>query len=272
MRLAILSDIHGNIVALDAVLADIASTGGVDAYWILGDLVDAGPAPVAVLERLHQLPSVQFIRGNTDRYVVTDSPNRFTHPHDAPRFDIEAAGSIGWTQGVVTQGGWFEWMLQLMELPTDLHLQLPDGTTVTGIHAAPGRDTGLGIHTALYEHELPLVIGDCTSDLIFGGHHHMFLDVTIGRQRIINVGSVSLHYPPDLRASYVILHAEENGHHVEHRLVDYDHALVIEQVRQLRHPAAAYIIPLLTGQARPSGRSYIERHLNLLRQNRPSAS
>ncbi len=42
MRLAILSDIHGNLVALDPILADIQAQGGVDEYWILGDLVAIG--------------------------------------------------------------------------------------------------------------------------------------------------------------------------------------------------------------------------------------
>ena len=46
MRIAILSDIHGNSVALDAVLTDIATQGAVDAYWLLGDLVALGPDPV----------------------------------------------------------------------------------------------------------------------------------------------------------------------------------------------------------------------------------
>lgn len=72
MRLAIFSDIHGNPIALDAVLADIRARGGVDAYLVLGDLAAIGYDPVSVLERLVALPNVRFVRGNTDRYVVTD--------------------------------------------------------------------------------------------------------------------------------------------------------------------------------------------------------
>jgi len=70
MRIALLSDIHGNSLALDAVLADIA-TVGVDGYWILGDIVALGPDPVGVLQRLSTLQNCYFIRGNTDRYLVT---------------------------------------------------------------------------------------------------------------------------------------------------------------------------------------------------------
>lgn len=51
MRTAILADTHGNSFALDAVLADIQQRGGVDGYWILGDLASIGVDPAGVLER-----------------------------------------------------------------------------------------------------------------------------------------------------------------------------------------------------------------------------
>ncbi len=71
MRLAILSDIHGNPLALDAVLADIQSQGKVDAYWVLGDFAALGYDPVTPLEKITALSHASFTRGNTDRYVVT---------------------------------------------------------------------------------------------------------------------------------------------------------------------------------------------------------
>ncbi|HKZ85810.1 MAG TPA: metallophosphoesterase family protein [Anaerolineae bacterium] len=71
MRLAILSDIHGNSIALDAVLADLRSQGSVDAIWVLGDLAAIGPDPVGVLDRLSTLENAVYVRGNTDKYVTT---------------------------------------------------------------------------------------------------------------------------------------------------------------------------------------------------------
>jgi predicted phosphodiesterase len=55
MRVALLSDIHGNSIALESVLTDIAGQGGANAYWILGDLVALGPDPIGVLEQLSAL-------------------------------------------------------------------------------------------------------------------------------------------------------------------------------------------------------------------------
>lgn len=80
MRTAIFSDIHGNITALEAVLADIEGSKAVDEYWILGDIVALGPAPIEVLERLTTLPYARFIRGNTDRYVYTGDRPLLTKP------------------------------------------------------------------------------------------------------------------------------------------------------------------------------------------------
>ena len=71
MKIAILSDIHGNSIALDAVLADIEHAGGVDGYWLLGDFAAIGPDPVGVLEQIRALPNALFLRGNTDRYAST---------------------------------------------------------------------------------------------------------------------------------------------------------------------------------------------------------
>jgi predicted phosphodiesterase len=70
VRLGVIADIHGNEVALRAVLKDAARCG-VDRWWVLGDLVLFGPRPAEVLELLAGLPAVAMLRGNTDRYVLT---------------------------------------------------------------------------------------------------------------------------------------------------------------------------------------------------------
>ena len=73
MRLAILSDVHGNSIALDAVLADVSAAGGVDEYWVLGDHAALGPDPTGTIERLMALPNARFVRGNIDPWPVVAS-------------------------------------------------------------------------------------------------------------------------------------------------------------------------------------------------------
>src|SRR5215472_1559195 len=119
MRVAIFSDIHGNVIALDAVLKDIESQGGVDQFWVLGDLAALGPSPAQTLERLASLPNARIVRGNTDRYVYTGSDRPFPTIEQAREDSrllgnlVECAGTFAWTQGVLTPDGWIEWLASL---------------------------------------------------------------------------------------------------------------------------------------------------------------
>ena len=71
MRIALMSDIHGNAIALDAVIADLRHVGAPDAVVIVGDLVAIGHDPVGVLQRLADLPNMSAVRGNTERYTTS---------------------------------------------------------------------------------------------------------------------------------------------------------------------------------------------------------
>jgi predicted phosphodiesterase len=141
VRLAIFSDVHGNSIALDAVLEDIARHGSVDGYLVLGDHTNVGPDPVGALERLGRLENARFVRGNGDRYVVTgDLPSWFeTGKTDAEiaAVRVELAASLGWTRGAITAEGWYDW---LAALPFELRFALPDGSRVLCVHATHRRD------------------------------------------------------------------------------------------------------------------------------------
>ena len=146
-----MADIHGNDVALRAVLDDAAGCQ-VDRWWVLGDLVLFGPRPAEVLGLLRSLPGIEMLRGNTDRYVLTgEQPAPHATAADAAgsaelveRYGLMAAG-IGWTRGVLCQAGLLD---SLAGLPSELSLRLPGGTRVLGVHASPGADDGPGIGPA----------------------------------------------------------------------------------------------------------------------------
>lgn len=182
MRIAIISDIHGNSIALDATLADIEKEK-IDRFWILGDLVALGPDPIGVLERVSRLQNCSFIRGNTDRYVVTgDRPPPF--PEDIGqdmemiRIFAEFTSSLAWTQGAITAAGWFDW---LAELPLEIHMTLPDGTNCLCVHATPGKDDGPGIEKDLPDSEIYKLLKGCTADLICVGHNHQQINRRVGK-------------------------------------------------------------------------------------------
>lgn len=254
MRIALLSDIHGNSIALEAVLTDIKAQGKMDEYWVLGDLVAVGPDPIGVIDRLYRLPQVRLIRGNTDRYVIAGvrpKPTRQAmqaYPELASLSqDIEE--SFIWTRGAITAAGWLEW---LAKLPLEQRALLPDGTRLLGVHASPGNDGGPGIHPALSEPQLYAMLAGCEADLVCVGHTHWPLNLKLGQVHVVNLGSVSNPLPPDLRASYVILEATETGYTVKHHRVDYNRAAVIAAVERVRYPAADFITRLMRGQHQPA--------------------
>ena len=252
MRLALLADIHGNSVALDAVLADVASAGGADAYWLLGDLVALGPDPLGVLERVERLPRVVVVRGNTDRYVVSGEQPPPTladaarDPDLLPKL-VEVAASFAWTQGVLTAAHRIDW---LAALPLEARGTLPDGTRILGVHASPGRDEGPGLNSAASSDQLRALVADCDADLVCTGHTHVFLDETVDGIRLVNVGGVSNPVSADRRASYVLLEAAPGAYRLEHRLVAYDYDAVIEQTLRLRHPGSRFIVAAQRGETR----------------------
>jgi predicted phosphodiesterase len=258
MRIALLADIHGNPIALDAVLEDIERRGGADEVWVLGDMVALGPAPVEVLERLAVLQrarTVRTVRGNTERYVCTG--DRPPPSLDQARADpallpvlVDVAGTFAWTQGAVSQAGWLEW---LSGLPLEQRTVLPDGARMLGVHASPGRDDGPGFYGDSSRADMGRLLAGCDADLVCVGHTHAPLEVIVGGTRVVNPGSVSNPVPPDLRASYALLEASSSGTSIEHRRVDYDREAVVAALRRLRHPGAKFIIQHLRGQYKPNG-------------------
>jgi putative phosphoesterase len=257
MRLGLISDIHGNRLALDAVVAD-GTDNGVEAWWVLGDLVAIGADPVSTLERLTNLPGVRFVRGNTDRYVVTGArpaPHRADVERDAslrPLFDaIEA--SFSWTRAQLAP----DELDTLAALPDDQRITLPDGTKLLCVHASPRADDGAGITPDVAADALAGLLEGTDADVVCGGHTHEATDRVVGGVRAINLGSVSNPMTSDLRATYVVVDADRHGHRVVHRRVAYDHDAVVARLHEVGHPEAAYIAGFQRGeQARyPAERS-----------------
>jgi putative phosphoesterase len=249
MKIAILSDIHGNSLALDAVLTDIQAVG-VDEYWILGDLVALGSDPLGVLQQLSVLPNCKFIRGNIDRYVVTgDRPPPFAsdlgQDMEKIRIFAEVAGTFAWTLGVITAGGWFDWLSQL---PLELETMLADETKCLCVHASPGHDDGFGIHRDSSDTEIRTLLQGCTAKLICIGHTHQQINRTVDNWHILNPGSISNPRLPILEASYALLEATTKAYSVEHRTVEYNREEIVLQVQKLRHPGAEFIIKHMRGQ------------------------
>ncbi len=235
MRLALLSDVHGNPIALDAVLADVEAQGGVDGTSSSATWPRSAHDPVTVLERVTALHDARITRGNTDRYLVTGDRPPIPPP---PGKEIEVAHSFAWTQGYVTGAGWFDWLAQL---PLEVRLELPDGTRLLGVHAAPGTDDGAGVNPVQSDREVSALLSGCGAELVFTGQTHWALDRTVDGVRAVNLGSVSNPWAPDLRATYVLLDADASGYEVRARRVDYDCQAVIDGIAASHHPTSEFL-------------------------------
>jgi predicted phosphodiesterase len=263
MRLGVMSDIHGNEVALRAVLDDAAGCG-VDRWWVLGDLVLMGPRPAEVLELLGGLSRAEMLRGNTDRYVLTgEQPWPHATAADAAgdvglveRYGLMAAG-IGWTRGVLCQAGLLG---MLAGLPRQLRLDLPDGTRVLGVHASPGADDGPGIEPGASGAELCRLLAGCAADVVIGGHTHLADDRLVGGMRVLNPGSTGLPRQPGV-AGWLVLEFRSGPEHsglpgpgavvnlsAEQRKVPFDVDAVIRDLRARLHPNAEFLEAILTGR------------------------
>lgn len=253
MRLALISDIHGNTLGLDAVLAD-ARARAIDETWFLGDFCAIGPDPAGVLERVTRVDHARFIRGNTDRYVCTNDrppPSLADIRADTTQIEMYAniAASFAWTRGFLSATGWFDW---LARLPVEIRETI-DGTRILAVHAAPGTDDGVGIHPGQGNAELSVILDGCSADVAIVGHTHEPMLRRVDSVTLINLGSVGNPRSGDLRASYVILDVSRDGVFAEHRRVSYDRDAFVSQVRASHHPASAFILSHQRGevQARP---------------------
>ncbi len=253
MRVAVFSDVHGNVLALEAVL-EAARGEGVDQFWCLGDLVAHGPRPVEVVERLRELHGLTCVRGNTDKYVLTGDLGGMIPPIDRPGTPAEysvlgdARESFAWTRGALAGARHLDW---LAELPVEQRIALPDGTRVLLVHASPGRDDGWGMHPDHSDEELAEAgFGESVADLILVGHTHVPGKRRIAGSHAVNPGAVSLPRTSDDLARWMLLEATPAGYTIEHRSVRYDLAEVVTDLARQRHPAGSWLATKMTRSSR----------------------
>jgi predicted phosphodiesterase len=258
MRIALLADIHGNSIALQAVLDDLQARGGVDGYWVLGDHCAIGYDPIGVLERLAKLPNLIVIKGNADRYVSSlDLPpptleNALDDPSKTATL-MEVAGNFGWTRGALDATGWTSW---LRDLPFDHRLQLPDGTLVLLVHSQPDTDEGKGFNPSLRDEEVDDILGDERAGLICVGHFHLPMHRYFHDKHIVNPGSVCNTFNGDNRAYYAILDASDSEFDIQFYGITYDLDKAIEMARQTLNIGTEYNIRALLSKTVPSWKQH----------------
>jgi predicted phosphodiesterase len=232
MRVLIISDIHANLTALEAVLAD---AGTVDAVWCLGDVVGYGPDPNDVVERLRALPNVTCMLGNHDVAVLGQM--------NFAVFNNDARKSLIWQQKAISS----ENLDYLRNLPKETQVR----ENVSLAHGSP-RDP-------VWEYVLNTLTARLNFDAFetpycFVGHSHIqcFFHLDVEKDRvslevplpnevvkltpraILNPGSVGQPRDRDARSAYAIF--DPQAETWEPRRVAYDFQAVQKRIREAGLP------------------------------------
>ena len=226
MRVALIADIHGNLAALEAVLADFARDSP-DQIVCLGDVAATGPQPREVLRRLRALGG-PVIQGNTDAFLL----GRQSSPDDdetTRRFDeIDR-----WCAAQLAP----EDLDYLRTFRPTVELPLEDGARLLCYHGSP-RNYDDVISATTPEPELAQVLGGARATVMAGGHWHFQMLRRYEDVILLNPGSVGLAYdtrpdgarrhPP--RAEYALLAAEGGRLSIDLRRVPYDREATLREI------------------------------------------
>jgi putative phosphoesterase len=229
VRIAVVSDIHGNLVGLDACLADLQAQGGADVVIAAGDLCLDGPKPKKVLQRLQEV-GAQCVRGNTDRYISDEEVESIDGVDD---------GLIQWTRNELGE----QWVSFLRELPFALRIGDDDNQLLI-VHANPKSDDE-HIWPDADDASLERLIGDEAATAIAFGHLHLPYARIWRGKLLVNVASAGLPKDGDPRASYAILTERNGGWQVKHRRVAFDVKKVATQLADCGIPGSAELIATL---------------------------
>ncbi|SES76048.1 phosphoesterase, MJ0936 family [Salinibacillus kushneri] len=235
MKIAFISDIHGNAVALDAVLKDIEAKD-VDQVVVLGDLCYRGPEPKRALELVQSL-NTMVVKGNADEWVV-----RGIRDGEVPDQAIEMMRTEQqWTVDKLSN----EDITYLENLPTGATIELTDQIKIHVFHATP---------TSLFEMIKPTeadevveanLMSEASADLYLYGHIHLPYVRYINGKTVANLGSVGLPFDGLNHASYLIAEGEGADFTVGIHRVKYDVSQVIQKVNEAGYPNPNFIKQVL---------------------------
>ena len=244
MRIAVLSDLHANAQALEAVMNDVVNQG-CEHVFCFGDIALAGPQPKEVVEYVMAQNTWTVIQGNTDKMIAQYGPEVIEF--------LEA-------QYPIMANALADDVLQLddshraylAELPPMLSFDV-EGCTVLLVHGSPRANN----EDILPEMPLEIVeeiIEGTTEKLILCGHTHVPCGYqTNTNQTVVNVGSVGRPMTQQPKACYAIIDFSQGSFEVRHRFVDYDNVLAAQMMSQRGFVGADRLADLLLNP--------VERHI-----------
>ena len=231
MRYALISDIHANLPALEAVLGHIGAQKAIGATYHLGDLVGYAPWPHETVDLLRAF-KIPGVAGNYDSTVGTD----YKHcgcKYEDPRQEELSHVSYEWTRKHVLPGT--KAYLAALPLRIDLkplggHIARP---TVILVHGTPTLNTLYWTEDRpdAFCLQMASIAGANAGDVIAFGHTHKPWHRVVDGIHFVNTGSVGRPKDGDWRAGYVLLDVDESGARVEFARVEYDLKAAMQGIR-----------------------------------------
>ena len=234
-KIAVLSDIHGNTTALNAVLEDALSLQ-VDEYWLLGDILMPGTGRKNIIETLADLPITAQVLGNWEYSLWRACHRKLDETKPSLRYLLRQCQYI---MEEVSQ----EEIDALQNYPLQIHRQFGD-LTIGLSHHLPDKNWGRELIHLGKQEDFDHLVTDPACDIAVYGHiHQQLLRYGSGGQLILNPGSIgqpfflSSNLRRDLRAQYMILEFDEKGlKDVDFRRVDYDIQAELQLAKDLNLP------------------------------------
>lgn len=214
-KVAVFSDIHGNMQALEAVYTDIQKEN-CDKIFCLGDLAMAGPEPdkaIEFIKKLHDEGKLELIQGNTDEMIANFAEfgnsvkSKFPILGNALENDVK----------IITE----DHKKFLNNLPKQKELSV-EGVKVLLVHGSPRRNDE-NISPDLPIDQIEEMLEGTDADLIFCGHTHIPCGYqTTKKQTVVNDGSVGRPFTPNPQACYVIADFHDGSYDIQHKFLDYN--------------------------------------------------
>lgn len=250
MKLAFISDIHGNYHALEAVLADIAFIRA-DKVYVLGDLVFKGPMPGPCVRKIRELDTV-VIQGNIDELIGCNTiPPGFARTEEQRAAMLE---EMEWTRGQLT----LDELEYLATLPFSHEEEPVQGLRFRMVHANPRNLLEMVLPTDEPDEATARMFEGTEATIALYGHIHVPYVLHNGGRAIVNTGSVGLPFDGNTAASYALLEVEEPyagsaapAFSLSIRRVPYDVEAAVRAFDNLEHPAAERVIAALRAGKRP---------------------
>ncbi len=238
MRIAIMSDMHGNCVALDAVLNDIKQAG-VDQIVCLGDAVQGGPQPVEVVARLQEL-NCPVVMGNADDWLLTGFDSGAENIPEERRVRMDAVRD--WQLTKLSEGD----LDFLRAFQATVQIKLDGERTLLCYHGSP-KSFDHVILPQTPDEEVRGYLEPQEPMMYTGGHTHMQFIRHFGRTFHFNPGSVGVayrhdqpddHFRLDPWAEYALLSSSSRTLSLEFRRIPFDVGQLISVYRASGRPFA----------------------------------